>query len=1112
VARLELKLLGILEIQLDGTLVNQLKSRKAQALLCYLAMTSKAHSREWLAGMFWGGMPEDKARMNLSQALSTLRRIFQEHISSDRFTVSLQPGGQIWTDAVALNAVDFEDIPSLHHAAQLFRGDFLEGFYIPDCPDFEFWMLAERANCRERILQVLDHLVKHYIQQGEPGYSSAIKFNKQRLSIEPWHEETHRSLMRLYYSTGERNTALKQYAVCREILLQELGVEPDLKTTQLNNQIRDHERNWVTPGRGIQDKDYASNLPHQPTEFIGREQELAQLKKMVIDQGSQLVTITGLGGIGKTRLAVEFGSQLSKSAVASHANGEVSEVAFPDGIFFVGLEARKTADSIIPEVARAVELRLDVDIHQVYQRLKSRRLLLIIDNFEHLLAGRDTLSDMLNAAPDLQVLVTSRERLGIYGEHILPLTGLNFPTGPFQETVEFSAGTLFIKAAQQHDPDFELSKSDIEHLVRICQLVEGMPLALEIAATWSKMMPLSTISSSIQEDLQFLQINNTYLPTRHRSLYSIIERTIAGLSDRQRQIFLGLAVFEGGFTLQAAAQVLGANYPDLAGLLDKSLLRYNQVQQRYFLHPLVHQFGLERSSSDPQTWLETNHQHSLFFCDWFADLTKPSNLRSQGQRTIVDAMSADLDNTLNAWLWALNNQQYNRLIGKTNSLGLYYIWRGGYVEGARIFQDLHAALKGVESSENRYRALLLTSLSNWLAFFLDILGKSTAAFHLLQSAQEMLDAPLLSGMDTRAERAHNLCIFTRVYHSRDGISRTDFLTKAVELYRQIEHPYGLPFALATLARFKIFDGEPSIAGHYLQECLEIYQESANDVGLTISLAGLGNLAFVKNDYHRATQYFTQSIEIAGACGSPERIIVGTIFRGAAHILSGQFNRALWDFDRCEQDARERGLQGFQGYANYFLGYASLHQGNYPQAFQHANVAIPLAEQSGETEMAIQARMIPAAVHLAEGDYQQAQRGFQEARAFFQRKNFLQSIFGENCGIIGLACSEMELDKLDVARHLLRDYLQLAISLHRLDILFFALCGYTKLNMHLKDHQQAVFLCRIITSYPFCNNSRWLARIVFDPVRQALYHENEYWHRKIEPFSIWEIANDLLDNY
>ena len=305
--KLELNLLGSLDIRLDETPVSEFKSRKTQALLCYLAVTATQHSRDWLSGMFWGGMPESNARMNLSQALTTLRHFFKPFLITTRNSISINPDSIIQTDTRFLNMVDVEDIESLHQAARLFRGDFLEGFYIRKSPEFEFWVLGERSRCREKILEVLDHLVFHHATQGQAGWDSAIEFVMQRLTIEPWHEETHRKLIRLYAMTGQRSKALKQYEICRQVLMAELGVEPGPDTLQLIQRIR-----TSSTAASMEDPDQfgfdltsefytgsnqkvakaagsiPSMLPFRITDFIGREQEIEALDTLFLNHNSKL--------------------------------------------------------------------------------------------------------------------------------------------------------------------------------------------------------------------------------------------------------------------------------------------------------------------------------------------------------------------------------------------------------------------------------------------------------------------------------------------------------------------------------------------------------------------------------------------------------------------------------------------------------------------------------------------------------------------------------------------------------------------------------------------------------------------------------------------------------
>lgn len=319
---LELKLLGPLEIRRDGISVTDFKSGKAQALLCYLAVSGRSHPRPALAGLLWGDMPEPKARMNLSQALTSLRRIFGDHLEISRQMIAFNRDSDYWLDVAAFeaganNASVKASIDSSQQAVDFYRGDFLDGFYVRDAPDFEAWVLAQRAHLRKLALQTLHQLSLHFTDQGQPGRAKAIDYTTRLLALEPWWEEAHRQLMLLLALGGQRSAALAQYETCRQVLAAELGIEPAEETTALYQRIRAGEE-LARPGY-----DPAPVEPKSPTflfsesdvagtdrpAFVARAHELARLDRyltsMVANQG-RVIFVTGEAGSGKTALVQEF--------------------------------------------------------------------------------------------------------------------------------------------------------------------------------------------------------------------------------------------------------------------------------------------------------------------------------------------------------------------------------------------------------------------------------------------------------------------------------------------------------------------------------------------------------------------------------------------------------------------------------------------------------------------------------------------------------------------------------------------------------------------------------------------------------------------------------------
>ncbi|MGD2147872.1 MAG: BTAD domain-containing putative transcriptional regulator, partial [Anaerolineae bacterium] len=272
--KLELALLGTVVIRREGLPATDLRSRKAQALLCYLAVTGRPHSRPALAGLLWGGMPETNARMNLSKALSDLRRSFGDHLTTTRQTIGFNRDSDYWLDVEALeanmnSASARAPVKAMEEAIELYRGDFLEDLYVRAAPEFEVWVLAQRARLRELALHALHRLIAHYSEQGDAGRGRAIRHTTRLLALEPWREEAHRQMMSLLALNGQRSAALVQYEQCRQALADELGVDPAGETTALYEQIRDGELDRGTGRQADPLPPPRHNLPAQSTPLIG---------------------------------------------------------------------------------------------------------------------------------------------------------------------------------------------------------------------------------------------------------------------------------------------------------------------------------------------------------------------------------------------------------------------------------------------------------------------------------------------------------------------------------------------------------------------------------------------------------------------------------------------------------------------------------------------------------------------------------------------------------------------------------------------------------------------------------------------------------------------------
>ncbi len=356
-----------------------------------------------------------------------------------------------------------------------------------------------------------------------------------------------------------------------------LAIEPSIQTTfvAFARGLSTAPPTVVPPGAGAGS---AHHLPSQPTTFVGRSRELAHLQRLLDAPDSRLLTIVGPGGIGKTRLAVE----------TAHKNS----ANFAHGAHFVSLVLVKSADLLLFAIADVLEFSLvgqEAPIVQLVTYLRNKTLLLLLDSFEQLLDGVPVLVDLLAGAPHLKLLITSRERLNLHGEWVLPIDGIDYPlTADYDHLERYSAVQLFIQSAQRVQPDFSL-RGNAPDVLRICQLVEGMPLAIELAAAWVRLLPCSQIVEKLASSLDFLASPLRNVPERHRSLRAVFDHSWSLLSHTEQTALTKLSVFRGPFDLEAAEEVSGVSLSMLASLADKSLL-HADGSGRYALHELLRQY------------------------------------------------------------------------------------------------------------------------------------------------------------------------------------------------------------------------------------------------------------------------------------------------------------------------------------------------------------------------------------------------------------------------------------------------------------------------------------------------------------------------------------------
>ncbi len=658
---LSLQVLGTFQAALDDHPLTAFESNKGRVLLVYLAMSpGQAFSRDFLADLLWPNLPADKARHNLRQTLSNLRRLLHDRqrdppfLATSRAAVQFNPGPHFYLDAArfrqALAWIESlppqqldqqpECIDRLVEALELYRGDFLTGLTIDSLP-FEEWATIQRERLHRLAMDALRLLANYYERHRD--YARARHYARRQVELEPWREEAHRQLMRLLARTGQRTAALQQYQHCRRILETELGLNPAPETVALYERIRSLPET------------HRHNLPSHPTPFIGRRRELEELTRLARHPDCRLLTLVGLGGAGKTRLALE---------AARHLQAD-----FFDGVYFVPLESATDTVGLVSAIAAATGLTFHDRGHpqeQLLNFLQKRECLLILDNFEHLPEAASFVGDILFRAGQVKIWVTSRQRLNLPWERPFEVAGLASPGDEADDATRFDAGQLYLSRARQIHPGFRLTPADRLWLNRLCRLLDGLPLGLELAAGWTRLLSVKEIYARLSTALDTTLPTRPHLPDRQRSLEVVLRHSWDMLTPEEQAVFCRLALFRGGFDRTAAEQVAGATPAILTTLLDRSLIRQPDGR-RFDLHPLWRQFLLEQLAHQPEEMARSRHAHSRYFLNL---LTHPPDDRP---------LDVELENLWAGWKWAVDQASTEQVAayvdGLTRFLGARHRFR-----------------------------------------------------------------------------------------------------------------------------------------------------------------------------------------------------------------------------------------------------------------------------------------------------------------------------------------------------------------------------------------------------------------------------------------------------
>lgn len=981
----KLYLLGASRLECDG-MPAAIDRRKALALLAYLALTRQTHRRDAIACLLWPDSGQSTARANLRHTLVILKQVLgDDSLAIARESVGIRQDATLWVDTLHFQAllvacrthghppdlVCPDCLPLLTKAVAAPTEQFMAGFSLTDCPAFDDWQRSQQQQLSQALRDALDRLVGYFIEKED--YKAAIEHAQHRLALDTFDEASHRQLMQLYGWSGQQGLALRQFEQCTALLANELGISPSAETVGLMGAIQAGQTTARTDHPHAADSHLQQarvenvwrraetpwhNLPVRLPVLIGRDHDLQALQEMLQRNDVNLVTLLGPGGVGKTQLSLRIASTL-----LNH---------FADGVFIISLAALREPKLVISALAQTWNLQPQNNrplVESVQRYLRDKQMLLILDNFDHLMEAAPLVSELLANCSYLRIVVTSRELLNVRGEHIFSVAPLSLPKQgqslSLTKIAEAGAVQLFVQRAQAITPDFVLDESNAVDVVEICTHLDGLPLAIELVVARIRLLPPRILRQRLlgpnASAFELLQGGARDAPARHRTLKSAIAWSYELLTAAEQRLFRLLAVFVGGCTLEAVehiSELSGVAGSDsvldgLASLVNKSLIQQTEQPDgasRFSLLAMIREFVLEQLQAN-HDFDEATRAHAETYVA-FAELAVPA-LSGPDHLAWIARLNADLNNCRAALHWVISHQHAELALRLAGVLWSYWLERGYYGEG-RQFLVATLQLDGA-TTRTPARARALTGLGVLSRAQGDMVEARAALEEAVSICREQGDK---RGLAVALEKLVEGCFLDlnlpQVYQ---------LYTEAVDLYEHVNDWAGATRIRQQVGFEKYHVGDYDAALAIFEEVLATFRAQQHDAELGLVLLNVGRALFQQQKFAAANQRFFEALSSGEARG--DRSLMGHVryFLGRTAYYQAEYEKAKTFLEESLLINRAIGTRAYGiSFPLAFLSAIALHRGNVRGAQTMLSESLSLAYQERH-EYAI-ALLLPFCASLA----------------------------------------------------------------------------------------------------------------------------------------------------